>query len=97
MSSNIEKMEKVLPQISIITNEARQSKQQNLVNIGIEVSCFMDFCIDELKSQADRMAGLEKAMAEIRKIEDEYYYVDAEGLKINAIDTGNEFKVEETD
>jgi flagellar motor component MotA len=47
---------------------------------------FMRMTMDELKSQADRMARIEKAMAEVIKVEDDY-----------VIETGNEIKVEETD
>jgi len=50
---------------------------------------FMRMSIDELKDQADRMARLEKAMAELEWVDD--------GSHLIKFDTGNEIKVEETD
>jgi hypothetical protein len=49
----------------------------------------MRMTLDELKSQADRMARLEKAMAELEW--------DDDGSHLIKFDTGKEIKVEETD
>ena len=90
--TNINEMEMV---VDFLTEKISELELEGTVTDVLRD--FMRMTIDELKSQADRMARLEKSMAEMIKIEDEYYYVDAEGLKINAIETGNEIKVEETD
>ena len=50
---------------------------------------FMRMSIDELKSQADCMARIEKAMAELKWVDD--------GSHLIKFDTRNEIKVEETD
>jgi predicted nuclease with TOPRIM domain len=61
--SNIEEMEKVIPQISIIINEARKSKEQNLVNMGTEISCFMEHCINSLKDLHEENTKLQSEVA----------------------------------
>lgn len=43
----------------------------SLTGMNLGVSSFMRFCIDELKSQADRMARLEKQIAELIQVDEE--------------------------
>jgi flagellar motor component MotA len=82
--TNIEEMEK---QVDFLT--------KRIVDLELEGTTaevlrdFMRMSIDELKDQADRMAGIEKAMAEMQLVDD--------GSHLIKFDTRNEIKVEETD
>ena len=60
--SNIEEMEKIFDEL--LSSFGNKSYFRN------RIIDFMSYCIDELKSQADRMARLEKAMAEMIKEDD---------------------------
>ncbi len=79
--TNIDEMEK---QVDFLTEKVSELELEGTVTDVLRD--FMRMTMDELKSQADRMAGIEKAMAEVIKVEDDY-----------VIETGNEIKVEETD
>ena len=72
--SNIEEMEK---QINTLTNVVITMKLQNT---AIEkIRDYMRMNIDELKSQADRMARLEKQIAQV-------IAVDEENIKVGGTD-----------
>ena len=96
--TNIDAMEKGSVNTNVLSNiqileEIRNSYFEANKPIEDDKSYLIDFfmmhCIDELKSQADRMAGIEKAMAELEW--------DDDGSHLIKFDTGKEIKVEETD
>lgn len=67
---SIKEMEKIIENhLAAIQNYDYQRKY--LTNEQIKTNQFMIYCVDELKSQADRMAQLEKQIAEL--IERKYF------------------------
>jgi len=82
--TNIDAMEK---QVDFLTEKISDLELEGTVTEVLRD--FMRMTLDELKSQADRMARLEKAMAEMEWVDD--------GSHLIKFDTGNEIKVEETD
>ena len=82
--SNIDEMEK---QVDFLTKRIVELEIEGTITDVLRD--FMRMTLDELKSQADRMAGIEKAMAELEW--------DDDGSHIIKFDTGKEIKVEETD